>query len=263
MKKYHYVYITTNLINGKQYVGDRSCNCLPEEDSYLGSGRPLFENAKKKYGKENFSKEILEILDSREKTHKAEEKYIQIYKTHISQGGYNISWKGGYGKNNDTLSKETKQKLSQIKKGIKFSDIHKENLKKTHTGLKQSKETVNRRISKTTGLKRSEEFKEKLRKPKSKQTRERIKATLTGQKHAEERKQNQKIAQLKRWSDPEERKKQSDRLKGRKLDKETKEKISKALSGKTQKKIKCPHCGKIGPKPQMHQWHLNNCKWNT
>lgn len=50
MKKFHYTYITTNLINGKQYIGDRSCNCLPNKDSYIGSGINLL-NAKKKYGK--------------------------------------------------------------------------------------------------------------------------------------------------------------------------------------------------------------------
>lgn len=32
----HYVYVTTNLINGKQYVGDHSKNS--KIDNYLGSG---------------------------------------------------------------------------------------------------------------------------------------------------------------------------------------------------------------------------------
>ena len=35
----YYVYLTTNLLNGKQYVGERSCNCEIENDKYLGSGR--------------------------------------------------------------------------------------------------------------------------------------------------------------------------------------------------------------------------------
>lgn len=45
---FHYTYITTNKINGLQYVGDRSCDCNPEKDPYLGSGRPLFKRALKK-----------------------------------------------------------------------------------------------------------------------------------------------------------------------------------------------------------------------
>jgi len=44
---HHYSYIITNIINGKQYIGDRSCECLPENDSYLGSGKYL-KNAQKK-----------------------------------------------------------------------------------------------------------------------------------------------------------------------------------------------------------------------
>ena len=52
---HHYVYIITNQLNGKQYVGDHSTNNL--EDGYLGSG-VLLLRAKKKYGKENFSREV-------------------------------------------------------------------------------------------------------------------------------------------------------------------------------------------------------------
>lgn len=28
----------------------------------------------------------------------------------------------------------------------------------------------------------------------------------------------------------------------------------------TKYKLECPHCGKIGPKPQMKQWHFDKCK---
>ncbi len=45
MKKYNYVYVTTNLINGAQYVGDHSTNNL--NDDYLGSGKYLFRSIKK------------------------------------------------------------------------------------------------------------------------------------------------------------------------------------------------------------------------
>jgi len=48
-KNFNYIYITTNLINGHQYIGDRSCDYNPYMDLYLGSGI-LFLKKKKEYG---------------------------------------------------------------------------------------------------------------------------------------------------------------------------------------------------------------------
>jgi hypothetical protein len=56
----NFVYLTTNLLNGKQYVGSHEGY---ENDSYLGSGTYI-SRAVKKYGKENFKREILEVCDS-------------------------------------------------------------------------------------------------------------------------------------------------------------------------------------------------------
>jgi len=44
----HYNYITTNKINGKQYVGAHSTNNI--NDGYLGGGKAI-KLAKKKYRK--------------------------------------------------------------------------------------------------------------------------------------------------------------------------------------------------------------------
>ncbi|AND75041.1 hypothetical protein pf16_118 [Pseudomonas phage pf16] len=48
---FHLVYITTNLINGKQYIGKHSTK--DPNDGYLGSGLYLC-SAVEKYGRENF-----------------------------------------------------------------------------------------------------------------------------------------------------------------------------------------------------------------
>lgn len=53
---YHIVYLTTNLINQKIYVGVHSTYNL--NDGYLGSGK-LISKAIKKYNKENFQRQIL------------------------------------------------------------------------------------------------------------------------------------------------------------------------------------------------------------
>ncbi len=265
MKKYHFVYITTNLINKKQYVGDHSTenlNCS-KTLNYLGSGKLTLHPAIKKYGKENFKREILEFFDTKQEAFDAQEKYIRLYETHVSQWGYNISWTGGTECSGGSVSKESREKMSKSRKGKEFSEEHKENLRKSHIGLKQSDETIEKRISKTRGMKRSEETRQKMRKPNTKEHNKKISESRLGVKHSKEGKQNQSKAAKKRWENLEERKKQGERTKGRKHSKETILKISKATKGIPKEKIECPHCGKTGGKPQMYQWHFNNCKFSS
>lgn len=68
-KKFHYLYKTTNLLNNKYYYGMHSTNKL--DDGYLGSGTYLNRSIKK-YGKENFKKEIISYYNSREELVNAE-----------------------------------------------------------------------------------------------------------------------------------------------------------------------------------------------
>lgn len=72
-KKYHYLYKTTNLVNGKYYYGMHSTNNL--KDGYIGSGKYLWY-AIKKYGKDNFHTEILKFFDTRHSLVEAEKLLI-------------------------------------------------------------------------------------------------------------------------------------------------------------------------------------------
>jgi group I intron endonuclease len=61
------IYKTTNLINGNFYIGQDSKN----NPNYLGSGT-LLNKAIKKYGKENFVKEIIECCNSKQQLNERE-----------------------------------------------------------------------------------------------------------------------------------------------------------------------------------------------
>lgn len=60
-KAYHYFYKITNRINGMFYYGIHSTNDL--DDGYMGSGKRI-RAAIKKYGIENFTKEIIKFFNS-------------------------------------------------------------------------------------------------------------------------------------------------------------------------------------------------------
>lgn len=61
-KKFHFIYKTTNLVNGKYYIGMHSTDNLA--DGYIGSGKMLGHSVNK-YGKDNHKTEILEQLIDR------------------------------------------------------------------------------------------------------------------------------------------------------------------------------------------------------
>ena len=59
--KFYFLYKTTNLKNGKFYIGVHETYDL--DDGYLGSGK-RFRNSLYYHGKENFKREILEYFDN-------------------------------------------------------------------------------------------------------------------------------------------------------------------------------------------------------
>lgn len=72
-KKYYFLYKTTNLLNGKFYIGVHSTDNL--NDGYLGSGK-ILRYSIKKYGIENFKIEKLEFFEDKEKLYEREKEIV-------------------------------------------------------------------------------------------------------------------------------------------------------------------------------------------
>lgn len=109
------VYIVTNKINGKQYVGYTTKSLEERRKIHLYKSNSnsnkhyfyLFKQAIRKYGIDNFNWEILERCSSIEECCEKEIYFINKYNT-ISPNGYNLT-KGG---NGGIASEVTKSKIS-------------------------------------------------------------------------------------------------------------------------------------------------------
>ena len=121
MVKYYIVYRTTNLINGRYYIG--SHHTFKIEDGYLGSG-VILKKALRKYGRSNFSREVICFCTSYEAMREVETCFVKYHLDNFASRCYNISYSGTgamlgelnsfYGK---THTDETKEKLSELAKG--------------------------------------------------------------------------------------------------------------------------------------------------
>ncbi len=222
-KKFNYVYLTINLINGKQYIGDHSTDIL--EDGYLGGGEYL-KKAFRKYGRKKFQKKILKFFPSKEEAFNAQEKYIIEYKT-LVPFGYNISPKGGHNVQGG-LAEETKNKIRKtLKESPPFTEERKNNISKGLIG-KTAWNKDKRGIYKT-----SEKTKEKQRK------------ALEGKSRPILVKQNI-----------------SKSLIGRHLSQEHRDNIS-SYQKTIEKKTICPFCHKEINARQFRRSHRRKCKINT
>lgn len=206
--KYFYIYRITNTIDLKTYVGQRSCEGIPIKDThYLGSGF-LIKKAIKKYGKENFKKEILKEYSeseiTREELGKLERYYIKQERER-GHSEYNLSDGGLVPSLSGDLNPAKRQ---EVRKKISEKLLGRPGKPSPFKGQKQTEEFC-KKISKSLignqralGHKCSEEAKELMRQRK------------LGKRLSEEHKQ-----------------KISESQKGKSISKEQKEKISKTLQG--------------------------------
>ena len=145
------IYKTTNLLNGRFYIGKDVKN----NPNYFGSG-VILKLAIKKYGKENFIKEILCECGTKYDLLEMEKYYILKYDSVNHDKGYNIT-NGGEGGDTFTnsINKEERRKnLSFACYGKKNGMYGKHHTKKTKLliGERNSNPSVATRLKKSLKL---------------------------------------------------------------------------------------------------------------
>lgn len=132
-EKYGFIYITTNNINGKKYIGQKKYDKAKKWINYLGSGIVLNKSIKK-YGRNNFTREIIEECETRELLNQKEKYWIEYYNATTSNDFYNIALGGDGGYTIEGYSDEQKnklhEKLSLLRKGIVNQGVNNPNAKK-------------------------------------------------------------------------------------------------------------------------------------
>lgn len=169
------IYMITNLVNGKIYIGqDKNDN-----PKYFGSG-DLIKKAIIKYGITSFRKDILKQCSNQKELDEFERFYIMEYNSTNKKIGYNIAVGGRNGTTlNRKMSPETREKMSKARSGKKFTEQHKENLSKSHTGKSIPEEVRNKMRESQKLIKHN---------PLSEETKRKISISKSGSTHTHETK---------------------------------------------------------------------------
>lgn len=141
MNKQYFIYLTINQINKKKYVGKHYGFT---NDSYLGSG-VLLQKAIKKFGKENFSRKILEICKSEKEMNTKEKEWIKKLNAVNNNEYYNISegdeigsgWKYAHQWNKAHPEQAKKRQQEAIARLRKWEKTHPEEREKNTQKLIQ------------------------------------------------------------------------------------------------------------------------------
>ena len=213
------IYKTTNLVNGKIYIGQDSNN----NPNYFGSGL-ILKKALKKYGRCNFKKETIEECDNKEQLNEREKYFIK--KFNAIEFGYNLA-EGGEGGpffKGRKHSDESKKKMKKSWKLVRESEGFVHNMTGYIFSEKQKKEFSKNRKGKLTGSDNpmfgkthTEEAKKKMSNPRYGSDN-----PMFGKTHTEESKK--KISEATKG--------ENNAMFGKKHTEESKKKISEATKGR-------------------------------
>lgn len=249
------VYIHTNKINNKKYIGitkQKANRRWRDGGGYKGCVR--FYSAIQKYGWDGFKHEIVYDNISFQEACDIERELIEQFNTRNILYGYNLQFGGESGKKH---SDETKKVLSirfsgenHPNYGKNLSDETKEKIRQSHIGNKNYNygkkiphETRKKMSEAHEGNKLSDETKKKISdsnkgKAKSEIHKQNMSKSRIGSKHSDETKKKMSITHIERYNDD------NFVRGGWKFDEDTKAKISK-MRRDSAKKIFCITTGEI------------------
>lgn len=181
--KQHYIYLTTNAINGMKYIGKHYGEL---DDAYLGSGKLLKADIAK-YGKEHFQKSILYISNDDLENSEKEKQFIALYNAVSNPLFYNIHEGGSGGNTTAGYSPEEKEalrrKLSEINRGKNNGMYGKHHTEQTKAFLSYWAE-----FERDNSHYKTDEFRQKMSKLTSGTNN-----GMYGKKHTEESKQKMSV----------------------------------------------------------------------
>lgn len=267
------IYIITNRVNGKVYIG-QSKSCTTRFRQHMHTLRrcdhnnPHLQHAYNEYGEDVFEYRILEEcpLDKRDER---ERFWISKYDSMNQKYGYNLQ-SGGH--KNKILSDETKEKIGRASKGNKYrlgirhTEEHKEiirqqmlgednhfygrkhstesieKISKAKTGIKQTKETNAKRSETMKKLIADGKFtptinKGNLGKKMSDEARKKMSEAKIGKKQSKETIEKRMKYHRGKITSEETKRKMSEAARGRVVSEETKQKLREINLGKKRKTV--------------------------
>lgn len=161
------IYVITNTVNGKQYVGQTTLTLkrrwgwpLKPKNKYHSSC--VIDSAIRKYGAESFTIEQIDTAESQDELDKKEIYHVAQHRTVVPEG-YNLTI-GGKGGNGWVMPKEARKRISEALTGHpgywlgkRHSEETRERMAKSAKGRIFSEETC-RKISEANRARPKKEF---------------------------------------------------------------------------------------------------------
>lgn len=169
MNKVVWIYLTTNLVNNRMYIGKHKSDHY--DPTYYGSGKILLQ-AIDKYGLENFKNEILYEANTLEELNEKEKYFISLYRKKYGNIMYNIANGGDGGDTYSNKPEKEKEDFAKLMKNInqercssddfkeKISRANKERYSDKNEREKQSKRVRAAWDNKELKMKQSQKIKE-------------------------------------------------------------------------------------------------------